>query len=39
MSGGLYKSLEQATGTNQANKDIVQMAVAEVIIPFIYVII
>ncbi|XP_014256339.1 TGF-beta-activated kinase 1 and MAP3K7-binding protein 1-like [Cimex lectularius] len=29
MSKGLYKSLEEATGTTQVNKDIVQMAVAE----------
>lgn len=29
LSDGLYKSLEEATGTQQVNKDIIQMAVAE----------
>ncbi|XP_014272296.1 TGF-beta-activated kinase 1 and MAP3K7-binding protein 1 isoform X1 [Halyomorpha halys] len=29
LSDGLYKSLEEATGTNQVNKDIIQMVVSE----------
>lgn len=30
MSDGLYKSLEEATRTDQVNKDIAQMAVEQV---------
>lgn len=33
MSSGLYRSLEEATGTDYVNKDIVQMIVEQVCIP------
>lgn len=32
MSSGLYRSLEEATGTDYVNKDIVQMVVEQVCI-------
>lgn len=35
MSAGLYKSLEEATDSTQVNKDIVQMAIAEVCLSII----
>lgn len=32
MSSGLYRSLEEATGTHSVNKEITQMVVEQVII-------
>lgn len=34
MSDGLYKSLEEARGSDQVNKEIAQMAVEQVIIMY-----